>query len=105
MNTVRWNFRVEIVIDQPGYGYEPEPDARRRRSVSWQSNAEDVLRQVQRHVDVPRRDCSVVWDDVCPWCLDPNGFQPDASGLPQCCDRAITAWDFEQIKEASRGDK
>jgi hypothetical protein len=91
MKTLKWNFRVEIAVDQPGYGYEPEPDARRRRSSSWQSTAEDVLRQVQRHVDVFKRDTSVVWDDVCPWCLNVLGFEPDADGQPQCCDKAIAA--------------
>lgn len=100
--TLPCNIRVEVEPDEPLGWYRSKDmvEWRRERAAELLREAEKLVEQIRRHVDVGKRNVRVMYDHACPWCESPNGYEPDPkTGEPQCCDRAVEAFRQLQVED------
>jgi hypothetical protein len=72
--TIKDNFRITI-------------------NAASEDDANGLVVQILRHTEVKRSELQIAFDNVCPWCRNVHGFEPDENGAPQCCRAALQAWE------------
>jgi hypothetical protein len=97
---------VRIDIDEPWLRKrdgEDDPAANERHRRSWIEDAQDIVKQVLRHVDAPKHAVSVESEnsEVCAFCDREWEIDPE-DGLPTCCGEAVEEWKAAHTHEPTR---
>lgn len=94
---VRRNYRVVIIPDEPWFLSKENLGMTKENFAKWASNCEDIVNQVERHVDGfvdVYQDCD--FSDICSFCK--YEWEEDNDGCPTCCQKAVDEWERGESK-------